>query len=80
MGAHGELTGEGKEGQGGRGEGAARGRLGEGATVGGDARSSWLLEAVVLYMRNRKTEGGRRKRDENFPNLYIFGEKNRRQF
>jgi hypothetical protein len=54
--------------------------LGRGAAVGGDARSSWLLGAVVLYMRNRKTEGGRRKRDENFPNLKIFRKKNRRQF
>jgi hypothetical protein len=46
------------------GGGAARGSMGRGRAAGGAARSSWLLGAAVLYVRNRKKEGGRINRVE----------------
>jgi hypothetical protein len=77
MGAHGELTGEGKEGGRGRRRGTQLGDAawGGGASCGGllwrgllgaawvSPLLAWALCSCVLYVRRTK-EGGRRKREE----------------
>jgi hypothetical protein len=68
-GSHGELAGEGKEGEGEEeAEGAARGRHGEllGAPWRGAARSNSLLVAalrVFCFLREKKKTAGRRREE-----------------
>jgi hypothetical protein len=100
MGAHGELAGEGKEGEGKRKRGARLGALGMQGCQGEGCRACsltataalCLLAAVAAHVRKkrrkerRKRKGRKRKERkkektmEIFPNLKIFGEKNKRQF